>query len=328
MTPKQIALLVGTAFWWGAAYVFAALALEGFSPILLVALRLVLASLALIAALEAFGGGVRDAIELLRSRPGPVVLLAVTASAGPFGLITSGQQHVPAGTTGVLIATVPLWTALLGIWLDRHEAVGRRQAAGLFVGIVGVGLVVGFETVDSAEQVVGAGLILLGACCVALGNFVARRMFSNDPPLTRALTTSAVAAVVLSPAAAATGHVELAVKPVVGLIGLALGSTALLLVLTFRLIDAVGPRRASLSAYLAPGFALLLAAIVLGEAITAAAVGGLALIVGGVVLASRPAPVPVEVAAAEVTRSAEPYSPRLPPGSGPGSPPNPRPSAR
>jgi drug/metabolite transporter (DMT)-like permease len=106
----------------------------------------------------------------------------------------------------------------------------------------------------------------------------------------RALLTSAVAALVLAPGAAATAQVDLAVKPVLGLIGLALGSTALLLVLTFRLIDAVGPRRAALAAYLAPGFALLLAALVLGEPLTAAAVGGLALIVGGVALASRQAP--------------------------------------
>lgn len=293
MTPKQILLLVGTAFWWGAAYVFAALALEGFSPLLLVALRLALASLALIVALEVFGGGVRTAVDLLRSRPGPVVALAVTASAAPFGLITSGQQYVPAGTTGVLIATVPLWTAVLGLWLDRAETLGRRQAIGLAVGLAGVGLVVGVETVSTAEEMVGAGLILLGAGFVALGNFVARRLFPDDPPVPRALLTSAVAAVVLFPGAAATAQVDLALKPVVGLIGLALGSTALLLVLTFRLIDAVGPRRAALSAYLAPAFALLLAAVVLDEPITVAAVGGLALIVGGVGLASRAAPAQV-----------------------------------
>jgi drug/metabolite transporter (DMT)-like permease len=77
MTPKQIVLLVGTAFWWGAAYVWAALALEGFSPLLLVTLRLVLGTLALVIALEIFGQGVRDAVRLFRrsccwpSRPAP-----------------------------------------------------------------------------------------------------------------------------------------------------------------------------------------------------------------------------------------------------------------
>jgi drug/metabolite transporter (DMT)-like permease len=295
MTLRQLALLVGTAFWWGAAYVWAAMGLEGFSPLLLVALRLVLASLALFVVLEAFGGGVRLAARMFRERPGPIVLLAVTTSAAPFGLITSGQQHVPAGTTGVLIATVPLWTALLGIRLDRSESLQRRQAAGLLVGLAGVALVVGVETVSTTEELTGAGLILLGAACVALGNFVARRLFADDPPLPRALLSSAVAALVLTPGAASTAHVDLALKPVLGLIGLALCSTALLLVLTFALIDAVGPRRAALAAYLAPGFALLLAAVVLSEPITGAAVGGLVLIVGGVALASRPAPVPSEV---------------------------------
>jgi drug/metabolite transporter (DMT)-like permease len=295
MTPRQSVLLVGTAFWWGAAYVWAAIALEGFSPILLVALRLMLASLALFVVLEVFGGGVRVAWRMLRERPGPVILLAVTTSAAPFGLITSGQEYVPAGTTGVLIATVPLWTALLGIWLDRTESVGRRQAGGLLVGLAGVGLVVGVETVSTTAELAGAGLILLGAACVALGNFVARRLFPDDPPLPRALLASAVAALVLTPGAAATAQVDLSLKPVIGLLGLALCSTALLLVLTFALIDSVGPRRAALAAYLAPGFALLLAAAVLSEPITGAAVGGLALIVGGVALASRPSPVPVEV---------------------------------
>src|SRR3954452_15022931 len=225
MTPKQILLLVGTAFWWGAAYVFAALALQGFSPILLVALRLALAAVALIVALEDFGGGVRSAGALLRARPAPVVALAVTASAAPFGLITSGQQYVAAGTTGVLIATVPLWTAVLGIWLDRSETLGRRQAFGLAVGLAGVALVVGVETVSTAREAAGAALILLGAGFVALGNFVARRVLPDDPPVPRALLTSAVAALILAPGAAATAEVEWAVKPVIGLIGLALGST-------------------------------------------------------------------------------------------------------
>jgi drug/metabolite transporter (DMT)-like permease len=290
VTPKQIALLLGTAFWWGAAYVFAALALRGFSPVLLVALRVAIAGLVLAALLEVLGDGIADAARLLRRRPGAVLLLAVTVSAAPFTLITSGQDYIPAGTTAVLISSVPLWTAVLGIRLDRSQRVGARQGLGLGLGFLGVALVVGAETVQTAEEILGAGLVLLGAATVAIGNFYSQSRFSREPPLTRATLTAGLAAVVLAPGAAATGTVELTLTPVVGLIGLAVGSTAILLVLTFALIDAVGPRRAALSAYLAPAFALLLAAIVLGERITVGAVGGLVLIVSGVVLAARPVP--------------------------------------
>jgi drug/metabolite transporter (DMT)-like permease len=302
MPLRHVVLLVATAFWWGAAYVFAALALEGFNPVTLVALRLMLAATALTVVLSLSGGvALRAAWRTVRRRPGMSVLLAVTAAAGPFVLITSGQRHVPAGTTGVLIATVPLWTAVLGLWLDRSESLGRRQALGLLIGLVGVGLVVGFEAVHTRAQLVGAGLILLGAACVAVGNFVSKLHFAEVPTPARALLTTALAAGVLSPGAAVTADVDLGWRSVVGLLGLGLGSTALLLVLTFALIDAVGPRRGALSAYLAPAFALVLAAIVLGDPITPAAVGGLVLIVGGVVLASRaPSPPAAVVAADEV----------------------------
>jgi drug/metabolite transporter (DMT)-like permease len=296
VTPKQAVLLVGHAFWWGAAYVFAALALRGFSPILLVALRLAFAALVLAAVLQA-GDGIGDAARLLRERPGAVLILAVTVSAAPFGLITSGQDHIPAGTTAVLISSVPLWAALLGVWMDRSQRVGARQAIGLLLGFCGVALVVGAETVQTADEILGAVLVLLGAAAVAIGNFYSQSRFADEPPMTRATLTAALAAVVLAPGAATTGSVDLAVTPIVGLVGLAVGSTALLLVLTFWLIDAVGPRRAALSAYLAPAFALLLSAIVLGEDITVAAVGGLVLIVSGVVLAARPAVARPEVVA-------------------------------
>ena len=296
MTPKQVVLLVGHAFWWGAAYVFAALALRGFSPILLVSLRLALAALVLAAVLQA-GDGIGDAARLMRERPGAVLILAVTVSAAPFGLITSGQDYIPAGTTAVLISSVPLWAAVLGIWMDRSHRVGARQAVGLALGFCGVALVVGAETVQTAQELLGAGLVLLGAAAVAIGNFYSQSRFAAEPPMTRATLTAALAAIVLAPGAAATGNVELALTPVVGLLGLAVGSTALLLVLTFWLIDAVGPRRAALSAYLAPAFALLLSAIVLGEPITVAAVGGLVLIVAGVVLAARTAPARPEAVA-------------------------------
>jgi drug/metabolite transporter (DMT)-like permease len=63
--------------------------------------------------------------------------------------------------------------------------------------------------------------------------------------------------------------------------------TALAFVILYVLIGEVGARRAQLVSYLAPGFALLYGAALLGEPITVAAVVGLALILTGVALASR-----------------------------------------
>jgi drug/metabolite transporter (DMT)-like permease len=63
--------------------------------------------------------------------------------------------------------------------------------------------------------------------------------------------------------------------------------TALAFVIFYKLIAEVGAGRASLVSYLAPGVALLYGALLLDEPITVAAIAGLALILGGVALASR-----------------------------------------
>ena len=59
-------------------------------------------------------------------------------------------------------------------------------------------------------------------------------------------------------------------------------------VIYYELINGIGPARAALVSYLAPGVALFYGAIFLDEAITVAAVVGLVLILGGVAIASRP----------------------------------------
>ena len=74
------------------------------------------------------------------------------------------------------------------------------------------------------------------------------------------------------------------------LLALALLGTALAQLLFFRTVRLFGGRRLSLVTYLMPGFALVYGALLLDEPITAAALGGLALILAGVALGSGASP--------------------------------------
>jgi drug/metabolite transporter (DMT)-like permease len=65
----------------------------------------------------------------------------------------------------------------------------------------------------------------------------------------------------------------------------------------------IGPARASLVSYLAPGVALFYGAVLLDEPITPAAIAGLVLILAGVAVAARrrpEPPVPAEPVTAEL----------------------------
>jgi len=280
-------MLVTQSFWWGAAYVFIAIALRAFAPAQVVTLRTGLAAAALLAFALVTGAAARGALDEIRRRPGRVTVFAFVGSAAPFLLIAWGQKHVPAGLTGVLVASVPLWTALLALRLDRREVIDRRQWTGLLVGLVGVALVVGVDGFESPAQVVGVLAILLAAGAYALTNFMVTAWYQDVPAVTRSLfTTGGAALLTLPPAVAASSTGPIGWEPVLAVVLLGVGSTSIAATLGFKLVTEIGAGRAALATYIGPGFSLGLGAVFLGETITAGAVAGLGLIIAGVVVAS------------------------------------------
>ena len=63
--------------------------------------------------------------------------LAAAQVIVPFGLITFGENHVPSALAGILVATAPLFVALLAVKFDPAE---RSHGWGLF-GVVLASLV-------------------------------------------------------------------------------------------------------------------------------------------------------------------------------------------
>lgn len=131
-------------------------------------------------------------------------------------------------------------------------------------------------------------MILLAGAFFASAGFVTKHYYGGVPAVPRAFAALALtAAATCVPAALDPWSGPPSAGPVIGVLLLGFGSTACAVLAVFTLLDEVGAGRAALVTYLAPGFSVVLAALVLGEPITAPAVAGLALILGGVALASR-----------------------------------------
>ena len=107
-------------------------------------------------------GAVRQVGHELRDRPRSALLLATLAVALPFTLITLGELEVPSGLTAVLISPASLFVALFAPWIDPSERIDRRQGVGMVLGLAGVALVVGVESVQTVGQLLGA-LAMIGA---------------------------------------------------------------------------------------------------------------------------------------------------------------------
>jgi drug/metabolite transporter (DMT)-like permease len=286
MSPRHVGLLAALAAIWGGSYLLIKYALEDFSAPMIVWARAAIAAVVLAIVLR---GAVRGALADMRRRPGWAAVLGFISVALPFSLITFGEHEVPSGLTAVLISPAALFVALFAPFIDPSERIDRRQGAGMLIGLLGVAIVVGVESISTLAQFLGALAMVGAAACYALGGFVVKRRYGRLTAIQTSFVSITAASLWTLPAAIGTAPTE---TPGLGAVAavLALGviATALAFVIFYTLIAEVGAGRASLVSYLAPGVALFYGALFLDEAITVAAIAGLVLILGGVALASRP----------------------------------------
>ena len=289
MAPRHIGLLAALAAVWGGSYLLIKYGLEDLEPAVIVWVRLVLAAVVLYAVMRLRGGGAeaRAAHAELRARPGRALLLGTVAIALPFNLITFGELEVPSGLTAVLIAPASLFVAAFAPLIDPSERVPASALGGMILGLSGVALLVGVESVHSLGAFLGALAMLGAAACYALSSFTVKR-YTGLTSVTTSFISILVATVLTFPAAVATAPSSFpGLRATLAVLALGVIGTALAFVIFYKLIAETGAGRASLVSYLAPGVALLYGALLLDEEITAAALVGLGLILGGVALASR-----------------------------------------
>lgn len=288
MRPRHALTLALLSAAWGASYLLIAYAIEDLPESLVVFGRTALAALALLVVIRVRGGEAWRLLRDARRRPRAALLLGLVAIALPFMLITFGERTVPSGLTAVLIASAPIFIAILAPFLDRSEVMSPAQWGGLVVGLAGVGLLVGVEQIGTPGELLGAAAMIGAAASYAVSGFVLKRQYPGYPPIVTSLFAIAASAVLTLPAAAiqppdaAPGGLAILAVLVLGLVGTAWAFAA-----WYRLIGEIGYGRASVVAYTIPPVALVYGWALRDESITPATVGGMLLILVGVFLVAR-----------------------------------------
>jgi drug/metabolite transporter (DMT)-like permease len=267
---------------WGASYMFIKVSLDDVSPIVVVWVRLVLAALVLLPIAHS-----RGVLAALRPHLPTIALLALVQVLAPFLLITFGERHIQSSLAGILVASAPIFTALLAFRLDREELATGWRLVGVFVGIVGVGLLFGVDLTGDSAALLGGLMVLLASFGYAIGPLQMKRRLQGVPPLATAAATMTIAALVLTPAVpfAIPSHTP-GLDTIGSLLVLGAGGTGFAFLIFYILISEVGPGRATVVAYIAPGFSVVYGVVLLGERFTVGTAAGLVLILGGSWLAA------------------------------------------
>jgi drug/metabolite transporter (DMT)-like permease len=290
VTPRAWLSLAITAALWGASYMFIKVALDdGLSEGFIIFARTVLGAAVLVPLAVRSG-----AVPLLVARRWWALALAAAQVIVPFGLITFGENHVPSSLAGILVATAPLFVALLATRFDHAERSQGWGLVGVLLGMLGVVLLFGVDLSGDAETLLG-GLMIVGAgACYAVAVLIAKRGFTGVPPVGVAASNLVISAVAWLPVALVSLPTSMPdANATLSLIALGAGGTGIAFYFFYESIAQVGPARAAVVSYIAPAFAVVYGVTLLGEALTVGTIGGLLLILAGSSLAAQgrlPAP--------------------------------------
>lgn len=217
----------------------------------------------------------------------PLGLLGFGAHQALFVL---GLNHTTAGNAALIMATNPIWTALLS-WGLGDEALGLRAWGGLLLSLVGTSLVVAAGSMDVAAGVgtlFGNGMMLLAAMAFGSYTTFSKRVVDSGSPTATAFFGVLLALPVLlgigalyEPSVTWSQVGWQAWGAIFFSGGLAVG---LMFVLWNRGVRRVGSSNTAAYYYLVPFVALLSGAILLGEPITLPQIAGGGLIIGGLLL--------------------------------------------
>ncbi len=277
MTRRTWLMMGGAAAVWGASYMFIKLALDDFSEGAIVCIRTALGAGVLLTLAARW-----DALPGLRGTWRWLVPTALVQVAVPFLLITFGENRINSQLTGILVSGAPIFTALLALAFVRAERAQGWAAVGIVVGMLGVVLLFGLDLSGSGDQALGGLMILLAAFCYAVGAMLIKYKLPGVPPVAVAGGNMAITTVVTLPLflTSLPDHAP-SLKAASALVALGVAGTGIAFLWFYTLIAELGPARASVIAYIAPGFSVAYGVTLLGEPFSAGAVAGLALILAG-----------------------------------------------
>lgn len=265
MRPRDVLELLALSLLWGSAYLFTRSAVPAFGPAPLVMLRFGIAALILLAMVLSRGG-----FAPLRQRLGTLLIVGVPYTALPFLMMTWGALHITAGLSAVLMATAPMFAALVARFV-LGEPLGAWRAAGLAIGSAGVLVLMGGGGVSlkSADGVLAVLAVLGCALTWSVGaNYTRQKLAGIDPMLTTAGSLS-LASLALAPLAwAAWPQQPPHARAWAEVAFLGLASSGLGMWMYFRLLARIGAVRAMSVTFLSPLVAMVSGALYLGEALT------------------------------------------------------------
>lgn len=272
---------------WGGSFLGVELALTGFGPITIAAIRISIAAVVLGAISFKMGYGLpptgtSEGRKIWRHAFG----MALFTNAVPFSLLSWAQINVSSGYAGITMAVVPLLVLPLSHFFIPGERLSRQKTLGFLIGFIGVIVLIGpaqiLQSGGGDIENIAQITCVLASCCYAIGSIITR-LAPNGPQMAFSSAALLIATVLLVPVALVIEGVPVMPNQTAlfGVLYLGLFPTALATVMLVYVIKAAGPPFLSLVNYQVPVWAVIIGMVVLNESLPGQFVWALTLILIG-----------------------------------------------
>ena len=282
-SPKHFVLLLVLGAMWASSFTFVKVTIETIPPMSAVAGRVAIALVIFLAVAWSRGHRLRS----LRARDWLFcTIVGVSGTSAPFFLINWGEIYVDSGLAAILMSMVPLFTIILAHYISVNEKLTMAKVTGIFVGLAGIVVLMGFETLAGLDDRMWAQLAIIGAALLyAFGNASVR--FIGHLPMSLLGAAVMVCATVFAAGFAlveAPWLIQPSGESTISMVLSSLIGTTVGYYVFFYLILATGPTFVALNNYIIPILGVVWGVLFLAEQPAGSALVALVLILAGITI--------------------------------------------
>lgn len=278
MDKRAIVMGIAFALMWSSAFTSARVIVAQASPLASLSLRFFISGLIGIMIAKWLG----QSFDLNRNQWRATFIFGIFQNALYLGLNFVAMQTIEASLASIIASSMPLMVAFAG-WIVFRDKLAPLALIGLIAGFVGVSLIMGLRLSGGAD-LMGLALCVAGALALTVATLSVRGASEGGNVMMVVGLQMIVGAVALGVASYFTEDIQVTMSAslIMAFVYTTLVPGLAATFVWFQLVNRIGAIKAATFHFLNPFFGVLIAAILLGEAMSLLDFVGVGIITAGI----------------------------------------------
>ena len=278
MDKRAIVMGIAFALMWSSAFTSARVIVAQASPLASLSLRFFISGLIGIMIAKWLG----QSFDLTRNQWRATFIFGIFQNALYLGLNFVAMQTIEASLASIIASSMPLMVAFAG-WIVFRDKLAPLALIGLIAGFVGVSLIMGLRLSGGAD-LMGLALCVAGALALTVATLSVRGASEGGNVMMVVGLQMIVGAVALGVASYFTEDIQVTISAslIMAFVYTTLVPGLAATFVWFQLVNRIGAIKAATFHFLNPFFGVLIAAILLGEAMSLLDFVGVGIITAGI----------------------------------------------